>query len=126
MQSIKSIFNSVGINYDEYYKFREYGKSLNTFIEKSYLKKNKDFKIINFNQTNKNLVLKSKLNNLNNFFNEKSYTFEFFLHYINYLQQKKWMTELFTTNENEWQQRNSVQGLAWDFCFEKLRISRLS
>jgi len=39
---------------------------------------------------------------------------------------EKWMTELFTTNENEWQQRNSVQGLAWDFCFEKLRISRLS
>jgi hypothetical protein len=95
LQSIKSIFNSVGINYDEYYKFREYGKSLNTFIEKSYLKKNKDFKIINFNQTNKNLVLKSKLNNLNNFFNEKSYTFEFFLHYINYLQQKKLTESIF-------------------------------
>jgi len=105
-QAIKSIFNSVGINYDEYYKFREYGKSLNSFIEKNYIKKNKDFKIINFNKTNKNLILKSKLNNLpNSLFSQNSYTFEFFLNYFNVLQQKSLSESIFklvnTTKSNE-------------------------
>ena len=55
LHSIRSIFNSVGIIPEEYYRFREYGTNSNRFIEKIYKNINKNYQYLSFFNINKNL-----------------------------------------------------------------------
>ncbi len=63
LHSIRSIFNSVGIIPEEYYRFREYGTNSNKFIEKLYKNINKNYQHLSFFNTNKNLQYVSNISN---------------------------------------------------------------
>ena len=81
--AIRSIFNSIGVIPEDYYRFREYGQSNKKFIEYSLLQKTKNIKFINFFNTNNNLQLNLNLNYLSqkiSYIND-SYSIEFFIHY---------------------------------------------
>jgi hypothetical protein len=81
--AIRSIFNAIGVVPEEYYRFREFGKSQSRFIENSLLRKIKNIKFFNFSNTNTNLKCDfdiSYLNGLMNY-NSSSYSFEFYIHY---------------------------------------------
>ena len=82
--AIRSVFNAVGIVPEEYYRFREFGKSQTRFIENSLLRKVKNIKFFNFRNTNLNLKADFNLSHLNNHFmnyGNNSYSFEFFVSY---------------------------------------------
>ena len=72
IHSIRSIFNSVGINPDEYYRFREYGKSNELFVDESYLTKNKIIQNLNFYNTNNNDFIDSPLNKFHEYYYKKN------------------------------------------------------
>ena len=92
--AIRSIFNSVGIIPEEYYRFREYGKSQSKFIESSLLQKIKNIKFLDFNKTENNLNFDLNLSYLSNKLSYKnnSYSFEFFIHYA-YMNKEEALSE---------------------------------
>jgi len=47
-QSIRSIFNSVGIVPEDYYRFREFGTNSNSFVDESDISKNKSLQFLKF------------------------------------------------------------------------------
>jgi hypothetical protein len=47
-QSIRSIFNSVGIIPEDYYRFREFGTNSNNFVDESNISKNKNLQNLKF------------------------------------------------------------------------------
>ena len=82
--ALRSIFNAVGVVPEEYYRFREFGKSQNKFIESSLLRKIKNIKFFKLTNTDSNLKCDFDLSHLTNQFinyNNNSYSFEFFIHY---------------------------------------------
>jgi hypothetical protein len=92
--AIRSIFNAIGVVPEEYYRFREFGKSQSRFIENSLLKKIKNIKFFKFTDTNLNLKADFNLSYLNNLMNYEndSYSFEFFIHYP-FIQKNESMNE---------------------------------
>jgi len=90
--AIKSIFNSIGINYDNFYTFREFGKQISAAVEnKRYIKRSRNFKLLKFsnNTVDNNFFLEADLSHLINDFkptlNNKQYTFEFLIDFSNNL-----------------------------------------
>lgn len=99
--AIRSIFNSVGIIPEEYYRFREYGKSQSRFIESSLLQKIKNIKFLDFNKSENDLQLDLRLSYLSNKLSYKndSYSFEFFIHYA-YMNKDEAMSEVLFSLKN--------------------------
>jgi len=99
--AIRSIFNSVGIIPEEYYRFREYGKSQSKFVESSLLQKIKNIKFLDFNKSENDLRLDLRLSYLLNKLSYKndSYSFEFFIHYA-YMNKDEAMSEVLFSLKN--------------------------
>lgn len=89
--AIKSIFNSVGIQADDYYRFREYGKSSNKFITHSFNRRARDFKLLSFNQDiNISLnILNTANSTIQSILKNNTFSFEFILNYNNLLNVKQ-------------------------------------
>jgi len=61
-QSIRSIFNSVGIIPEDYYRFREFGTNSNSFVDESFSFRSKNLQYLKFKgSTNSNKVAISTL-----------------------------------------------------------------
>ncbi len=83
--AIKSIFNSIGIIPEDYYRFREYGINHQKFIDKSQIQKIKNVRFIDFFNSQNNLSLNIDLSYLNNIkFTDDSFTIQFYICYKNY------------------------------------------
>ena len=85
--AIKSIFNSVGIIPEEFYRFREFGVNHKKFTDYSIMQRVKNIKFIDFFNTQGDLSLDlslSYLNQENIKFTNNSITFQFYLSYKNY------------------------------------------
>jgi hypothetical protein len=61
-QSIRSIFNSVGIVPEDYYRFREYGTNSNSYIDDNNTSKNKIFQNLKF----KGIINNTSISAINN------------------------------------------------------------
>ncbi len=88
--AIKSVFNSIGINYDNFYTFREFGKQINSIVENNqYVKKVRSLKLLKFSNNNfiNNVYLDLNLTHLHSNFkpniNGNNYTIEFLLDFSN-------------------------------------------
>lgn len=99
--AIRSIFNSIGVVPEEYYRFREFGKSQIRFVENSLLQKIKNIKFFKFTGANTNLRGDFNLNYLNSLmnYNTNSYSLEFFVHYP-FLTKNEVMSETILTLQN--------------------------
>ena len=103
--AIKSIFNSMGIIPNEFYKFKESGKKQIKFTENSLIEKVKNIKFLNFDLSNNNLkfnldlsYLKNK--NLLNFTND-SYAIEFYFYYHKNIENKQINETLFSIVDHD-------------------------
>jgi len=112
--AIRSIFNAIGVVPEEYYRFREFGKSQSRFVENSLLKKVKNVKFFEFTNTNTNLRCDFNLSYLNSLMNYEndSYSFEFFVHYP-FLKKNQNM------NETIFSLKNNLNHSVFDIKFEK-------